>query len=61
MEVADYRKQLATGIDPKQAKEKSRMENLRTHNDSFLAISTELFKKRAKPLGNSMQREFGSL
>ena len=48
MEAADYRKQLATGIDPKQAKEKSRIEKLRAHNDSFLAISTEWFEKKSK-------------
>ncbi|OHX43495.1 integrase [Vibrio parahaemolyticus] len=48
MEAADYRKQLATGIDPKQAKEESRIENLRAHNDSFLAISIEWFEKKSK-------------
>lgn len=48
LEAADYRKQLALGIDPKQAKEESRIEKLRAHNDSFLAISTEWFEKKSK-------------
>ncbi|MDN4708107.1 integrase arm-type DNA-binding domain-containing protein [Vibrio parahaemolyticus] len=35
LEAAEYRKQIAEGIDPKRSKENKRIEELRKHNDSF--------------------------
>lgn len=48
LEAAEYRKQIAEGIDPKRFKEDKRIEELRKHNDSFLEVSTMWFDRKRK-------------
>ncbi|MDG3409868.1 tyrosine-type recombinase/integrase [Vibrio sp. Vb2110] len=52
LEAAEYRKQIAEGIDPKRSKENKRTEELRKHNDSFLEISTMWFDRKRKSVSS---------
>ncbi|EHR5764713.1 MULTISPECIES: tyrosine-type recombinase/integrase [Vibrio harveyi group] len=52
LEAAEYRKQIAEGIDPKRSKENKRIEELRKHNDSFLEISTMWFDRKRKSVSS---------
>ncbi|MEG3696848.1 integrase arm-type DNA-binding domain-containing protein, partial [Vibrio coralliirubri] len=48
LEAAEYRKQIAEGLDPKRLKEDKRIEELRKHNDNFLAVATMWFERKRK-------------
>ncbi|GAJ73148.1 LOW QUALITY PROTEIN: phage integrase [Vibrio sp. JCM 18904] len=52
LEAAEYRKQIAEGIDPKRSKENKRIEELRKHNDSFLEVSTMWFDRKRKSVSS---------
>ncbi|HHF3100570.1 tyrosine-type recombinase/integrase [Vibrio sp. YT-17] len=52
LEAAEYRKQIAEGIDPKRFKEDKRIEELRKHNDSFLEVSTMWFDRKRKSVSS---------
>ncbi|EOX4902167.1 tyrosine-type recombinase/integrase [Vibrio alginolyticus] len=52
LEAAEYRQQIAEGIDPKRSKENKRIEELRKHNDSFLEISTMWFDRKRKSVSS---------
>lgn len=52
LEAAEYRKQIAEGIDPKRSKETKRIEELRKHNDSFLEVSTMWFDRKRKSVSS---------
>ncbi|MGR5318929.1 tyrosine-type recombinase/integrase [Vibrio sp. DNB22_19_1] len=47
-EAAEYRKQIAEGIDPKRSRENKKTEELRKHNDNFLTVATMWFERKHK-------------
>lgn len=50
LEGAEYRKQIALGLDPKRLKEDKKIEDLRKHNDNFLAVATNWFDRKRKSI-----------